>query len=235
MIRRISSANSLWGAPRIAGELRKIGIDLAKSTVERYMIRHRKPPSPTWQAFLKNHIKEIVAIDFFIVPTVQNQILFVFLVLTHERRRVLHFNVTASPTAEWTAQQVIEAFPWDSPPRYMLRDRDRIYGHWFQRRVDNLGIEQVVIAPRSPWQNPYVERLTGSIRRECLNHVIVLNERHLRKILGSYLRYYHRWRTHQSLEMDCPEHRAVQASDSGTVVEIAEIGGLHHHYERIAA
>ncbi len=231
----MSSANPLWGAPHIVGELSKIGIELRKSTVEKYMVRHRKPPSQTWKSFLKNHVRDIVAVDFFIVPTVKNQILFVFLILAHERRRVLHLNVTTNPTAEWTAQQIVEAFPWDSAPRYLLRDRDRIYGAFFQRRVRNMGIEHVVTAPRSPWQNPFVERLIGTIHRECLDHVVVLNERHLRRILSRYLDYDHRWRVHQSLEMDCPANRDVHSIDRGRVVAIDHIGGLHHHYERVAA
>ena len=215
LIRRITSANPLWGAPRVAGELRKIRIDLAKSTVERYMVRHPRPPSPTWRAFLRNHIEDIVAIDFFIVPTVQNRVLFIFLVLAHERRRILRFNITLNPTAQWTTQQIVEAFPWDEGPRYILRDRDGIYGKHFQRRVKNMGVGQLITAPGSPWQNPYVERMIGSIRRECLDHLIVLNERHLRKILASYFRYDHRWRVHHSLEMDCPEHRPVHLVDRG--------------------
>ena len=235
LIRRMSLANPLWGAPHIVGELSKIGIEVHKSTVAKYMVRHRKPPSQTWKSFLTNHITDIVAVDFFIVPTVRNQVLFVFLVLAHERRRILHFNVTANPTAEWTAQQIVEAFPWDEAPRYLLRDRDSIYGATFKRRISNMGIEQVVTAARSRWQNPFVERLIGSIRRECLDHVIVMNERHLRKILASYFRYYHRWRVHQSLEMDCPERREAQTVDRGRVVEISHLGGLHHHYERVAA
>jgi transposase InsO family protein len=235
LIRRMSSANPLWGAPRIVGELRKIGIDLPKSTVERYMLRHRRPPSATWRAFLKNHIREIVSIDFFIVPTVRNQVLFVFLVLAHHRRRVLHFNVTAHPTAEWTGQQIVETFPWDEAPRFLLQDRDKIYGAQFRRRVGSLGVEEVLIAPRSPWQSPHVERLIGSIRRECLDHTIVWGERHLKRILTDYFDYYHRWRTHLSLEMDCPKSREVHAVDRGFVVEVDEVGGLHHHYERTAA
>ena len=169
----MSVANPLWGAPRIVGELSKIGIVVAKSTVEKYMIRSRKPPSPTWRAFLKNHIGSIVAIDFFVVPTVRNQILFVFLVLAHERRRILHFNVTSNPTAEWTAQQVVEAFPWELSAKYLLRDRDKIYGDAFRKRVRNMGLREVLIAPRSPWQNPFVreddrhdpERVPGSCDR----------------------------------------------------------------------
>ena len=235
LIRKISSANARWGSPRILGELRKLGIEVAKSTVEKYRIRHRNPPSPTWKAFLKNHLSELVSIDFFTVPTVGFKVLFVLLVLAHDRRRVVHFNVTENPTAHWTAQQIIEAFPWDSAPRYLLRDRDAIFGNPFQRRVDSMGIEQVLTAPRSPWQNPCVERVIGSIRRDCLDHVIVFSERHLRRTLKAYFDYYHRWRTHLSLEMDCPDPRPVHAPDQGTVHAFPEVGGLHYHYERLAA
>ena len=199
------------------------------------MVRHKKPPSQTWKNFLANHINDIAAIDFFIVPTVRNQVLFVFLVLAHERRRVIHFNITTNPTAEWTEQQVVNAFPWNEVLRYILRDRDGIYGDAFKHRVSGMGIEQVITAPRSPWQNPYAERLIGSIRRECLDHVIVMNEGHLRRILTGYLSYYHRWRTHQSLGMDCPERREVHTFGRGRVVEIGHLGGLHHHYEPAAA
>jgi transposase InsO family protein len=231
----MSSANPFWGAPRILGELSKIGIVVAKSTVEEYMVRRRKPPSPTWRAFLENHVTEIVAIDFFIVPTVRHRILYVFLVLAHDRHRVLHFNVPSNPTAEWTAQQILEAFPWERSAKYLLRDRDKIYGETFQKRAHNMGFDEVLTAPRSPWQNPYVERLIGSIRRECLDHVIVLNERHLRRVVSKYLDYYHRSRTHLSLGMDCPEHRTIHEADRGRVIEIPDVGGLHHHCERRAA
>jgi len=235
LIRRMSTANSTWGSPRILGELHKIGIDVAKSTVEKYMVRHRKPPSPTWMTLLRNHMSEMISIDFFVVPTVMFEILFVFLILSHDRRRVLHFNVTHNPSAQWTAQQIVEAFPWGNVPRYLLRDRDSIYGAHFRRRVKGMGIEEVLIAPRSPWQNPYCERLVGSIRRECTDHIIVLNERHLRRTLSSFFRYYHGFRTHLSFEMDAPSHRPVQTQDCGDVVEISELGGLHRHYERRAA
>lgn len=235
MIRRMSSANPTWGAPRIVGELTKIGIKVAKSTVEKYMIRRRKPPSPTWRAFLKNHVTDLVSLDFFVVPTATFRVLFVFLVLAHDRRRVLHVNVTEHPSAQWTAQQVVEAFPWNTAPRYLLRDRDGVYGQAFRDRVKGMGIKEVMIAPRSPWQSPYVERLIGSIRRECLDHVIVLNENHLRRVMGSYFQYYHQWRTHLSLDMDCPVPRAVHGPEHGNVIEVPEVGGLHHHYERKAA
>jgi len=235
LIRQMSRANPAWGSPRIVGELRKLGIEVAKSTVEKYMVRQRKPPSPTWRAFLANHIKDLVSIDFFTVSTVRFQILFVFFLLAHDRRRVLHFNITAHPTAEWTAQQVIEAFPWHTAPRFLLRDRDRIYGAGFRKRVAPLGIAEVVTAVRSPWQSPYVERLIGSIRRECLDNVVVLGERHLRRVLSNYLDHYHRWRCHRSLDMDCPESRPVQPPEFGEVVEIVEADGLYRHYERRAA
>jgi putative transposase len=235
LIRKISGANPLWGTPRIIGELGKLGIDVAKSTVDKYRVRSRKPSSPTWKAFLKNHVTDLVSIDFFIVPTIRFKLLFVLIVLSHARRTVIHFNVTENPTAQWTAQQIIEAFPWDSAPKYLLRDRDAIYRSAFQQRVHGMGIEQVLSAPRSPWQNPFVERLIGTLRRDCLDHVIVLNDRHLRRIVARYVDYYHDWRTHLSLSMDAPNPRAVHRPDRGRVVEIAELGGLHHHYERIAA
>jgi transposase InsO family protein len=231
----MSSANPLWGSPRIVGELRKIGIDVARSTVDRYRVRPTKPPSQSWKTFLKNHLAETASIDFFVVPTVRFEILFVFLALAHDRRRVLHFNVTAGPSAQWTAQQVVEAFPWDEPPRFLLRDRDRIYGGVFRGRVENMGLEEVVTACRCPWQNPYVERLIGSIRRECLDHVIVLGEDHLRGVLRLYLEYYHRSRTHLPLAMDAPDGRSVQPPDFGEVIQLPEVGGLHHRYERRAA
>ena len=181
------------------------------------------------------NIKELVSIDFFTVPTASFGVLFVFLVLAHDRTRVLHFNATEHPTAKWTAQQIVEAFPWDTAPRYLLRDRDGVYGHDFRRRVAGLGTTEVLTAPRAPWQNPYVERLIGSIRRECLDHVIVLNEAHLRRVLASYLRYYHRSRTHLSLGKDAPASRPVQAPAMGRIVELPQVGGLHHRYERRAA
>jgi transposase InsO family protein len=225
----------MWGSPRIVGELRKLGIDVAKSTVEKYRVPPQKPPSPTWKTFLKNHVQDLVSMDFFVVPTVTHKVLFVLLILAHERRRLIHFNITEHPTAEWTAQQVIDAFPWDEAPRYLLRDRDRIYSASFRQRVRHRGIEHVVIAPRSPWQNPYVERLIGSIRRECLDHVVVLHEQHLRRLLTEYFHYYHLWRTHRALDMDCPLPRAVQRLGDGSIREVPEVGGLHHHYERRAA
>ena len=222
-------ANPTWGSPRIVGELQKLGIEVAKSTVEKYRPRLRKPSSPTWKTFLKNHRRDVVARDFFTVPTVTFRVLFVLVILAHERCRVMHFNVTEHPTAQWTAQQVVEACPWDKAPRYLLRDRDRIYGTGFRQRVRTMGIKEVVIAPRSPWQHPYVERLIGSIRRACLDHVVVFHERHLTRILAHCFAYYHEWRTHLSLAMDCPEPRPVHGLDRGKVIAVPEVGGLHHH------
>lgn len=235
LIRKISIANATWGAPRIRNELAKIGISVSRSTVAKYMVRHRKPASPTWRAFLDNHVKDLISLDFFVVPTATFRVLFVLLILAHDRRRILHFNVTSSPSADWTAQQVVQAFPGDNVPRYLLRDRDCIYGKYFRHRVRNLGIKEVLTAVRSPWQNPYVERLIGPIRRECLDHVIVLNEQHLRRVLRSYLEYYHRSRCHLSLEGDAPEPRAVQGPELGRVIELPEVRGLHHRYVREAA
>jgi putative transposase len=217
------------------GELRKLDITMAKSTVEKYRPRDRKPPSPTWKAFLANHVKDIMACDFFTVPTATCRVLFVFIILAHERRRIVHVNVTEHPTTQWTAQQIVEAFPWDTAPRYLLRDRDSIYGVAFQSRVKNMAIEEVKIAPQSPWQNPYCERLIGSIRQDALDHVIVLNEKHLRRVLHSYVEDYHTWRTHLSLEMNAPESRAVQPPELGSIRKRPEVGGLHHHYDRQAA
>jgi len=235
LIRRMSRENPGWGAPRIHGELLKLSIDIGETSVSKYLVRSRKPPSQTWRTFLENHLQSLVSVDFFIVPTVRFQILYVFLVLAHERRRIVHFAVTAHPTAEWTAHQLREAFPWDSAPRYLLRDRDRIFGHEFVEQVKVMGIEQVLSAPRSPWQRAHIERLIGSIRRECLDHMIVFNEHSLRRHLRAYADYYHGTRTHLALQKDCPEPRAVQPPDAGPIVSIAEVGGLHHRYERRAA
>ncbi|MGH9631971.1 MAG: integrase core domain-containing protein [Bryobacteraceae bacterium] len=235
LIRRMSKENPGWGAPRIHGELLKLGIDIGETSVSKYLVRNRKPPSQTWRTFLENHIQSLVSVDFFTVPTIRFQILFVFLVLAHERRRIVHFAVTAHPTAEWTAHQLREAFPWDSAPRYLLRDRDRIFGHHFVEQLKAMGIKQVLSAPRSPWQRAYIERVIGTIRRECLDHVIIFNEESLRRHLGSFIGYYHRTRTHLALHKDTPEPRSVQPPEAGRIVSVAQVGGLHHRYERRAA
>jgi transposase InsO family protein len=200
LIRRMSRGNATWGAPRIHSELALLGYTVAESTVAKYMYRHRKPPSQTWRTFLENHVPDIAAIDFFVVPTVRFQLLYCLIVLRHDRRRIVHFNVAVHPTARWTGQQIVEAFPYDETPRFMIRDRDGIYGHDFRERVKHMGIEEVIIAYRSPWQSPCVERLIGSIRRECLNHVIVFSEAHLRRILASYFAYYNFARVHLTLD-----------------------------------
>ena len=235
LIRRMCRENPTWGAPRIHGELLKLGINISETSVSKYMVRSRKPPSQTWRTFLENHLTQLVSIDFFTVPTLRFQVLYVFLVLAHDRRRILHFNVTAHPTAEWTAQQLREAFPFDQLPRYLPRDRDAIFGKDFRELVRDMGIREVLSTPRSPWQRAYVERVIGSIRRECLDHVIVFHESSLRRILNSYFDYYHRSRTHLSLGKDSPEPRSIQPPARGPVVAVPQVGGLHHRYQRRAA
>jgi putative transposase len=235
LIRRISTANPGWGAPRIHGELGKLGIKVSETTVAKYMVQHRHPPSQTWRTFLSNHVKELVSADFFVVPTATFRLLFVFVILSHDRRRPVHFAVTSHPTAEWTAQQLLQAFPWDTAPRFLLRDRDGNYGKVFRETALGIGIKEVLCAPRSPWQNAYAERLIGSIRRECLDHVIVFHEPGLRRVLRSYFEYYTHSRTHLSLAKDAPIPRSIQPPELGRVVDLSEVGGLHHRYERRAA
>ena len=231
----MSSSNVLWGAPRLHGELLKLGIEVSQATVSKYMVKRRKPPSQPWRSFLENHVKQLVSVDFFVVPTLSFRILYVFLVLAHERRRVVHFKVTEHRTAEWTAAQLMQAFPWDTAPRYLLRDRDRIYGNAFRTQAANMAITEVLTAPQSPWQSPYVERLIGSIRRECLDHVVVVNESSLRRQIASYVDYYHAARCHLSLGKDSPDGRAVEPPELGQIVAVPMVGGLHHRYERRAA
>jgi transposase InsO family protein len=235
LVVKIAAANPLWGAPRIHGELVKLGVAVSERTVSRLVKRPRRPPSQTWRTFLTNHVASLGSVDFFTVPTITGRILFVFVVLLHHRRRIVHFNVTEHPTAAWTAQQLVEAFPDDTAPRWVLRDRDAIYGDAFRRRIAGMGIDEVISSPASPWQNPYAERVIGSIRRECLDHVIVLGERHLRRILTAYAAYYHGTRTHLSLAKDAPTPRRVQDVTEGDVIAFPEVGGLHHRYERRAA
>jgi putative transposase len=235
LVDQMTEANPLWGAPRIHGELGKLGIVVSERTVSRLLRRRRRPRSQTWRTFLTNHLASLVSMDFFTVPTLTSRVLFVLVLLTHHRRRIVHLAITEHPSATWTAQQIIEAFPNDSQPRWLLRDRDAIYGDVFRRRVVGMGITEVITSPSSPWQNPYAERLIGSIRRECLDHAIVLGERHLRRLLTAYLAYYHGARTHLALEKDAPTTRRVQTPMEGPVVAFPEVGGLHHRYERRAA
>jgi transposase InsO family protein len=234
LIRRMSKENPTWGAPRIQSELVLLGYEVAESTVSKYMVRDKKPPSQTWRTFLANHEDSLASVDFFTVPTATFRVLYCFVVLCHKRRRIVHVNVTTNPTERWTAQQVAEAFPYETAPRYLIRDRGATYGEWFRHRVRNMGINEVVIAPRSPWQNPFVERVIGSIRRECLDHMIVFNEAHLLRIVAAYLDYYHDSRTHLSLERNAPNPREVEPRSGAKVVAIPQVGGLHHRYTRAA-
>jgi transposase InsO family protein len=236
LIRRMSQENPLWGAPRMRSELLLLGFDVAEATVAKYMTRRgRRPPSQTWRAFLRNHLRTTAACDFFVVPTATFRLLFCFVFLSHDRRRIVHFNVTAHPTAAWTAQQIREAFPGaGTEPRYLVRDRDGAYGDAFQRAVRGIGIREILTAPQSPWQNPYAERVIGSIRRECLDHLIILGERHLRSILSDYVNYYNVSRPHLSLERNAPVPRSVEPPALGPVVAVPQVGGLHHLYTRAA-
>jgi transposase InsO family protein len=234
LIRRMARENATWGAPRIQAELRLLGHEVAESTVAKYLPRGRKPPSPNWRTFLRNHVGVLASIDLFVVPTATFGLLYGLVILCHQRRRVAHFNVTAHPTATWVAQQLREAFPFGQAPRYLIRDRDGVYGEEVVHCLKSLGIEAVVTAPRSPWQNPFVERLIGTLRRELLDHVIVLGERHLMRLLSSFFAYYHEARCHQSLDGNAPEPRAVEPPERGAVVSIPMVGGLHHVYRRAA-
>jgi putative transposase len=235
LIARMSRANPLWGAPRIHGELLKLGLTVSQATVSKYTVRPRRPPSQAWRTFLKNHAPDLIAMDFFTVPTATFRVLFVLVVLSHARRRLVHFNVTEHPTAEWTARQLLEACGLEEAPRYLIRDRDKVYGERFSRQAETLDIREAVIAPRSPWQNAYAERVIGSIRRECLDHVVVIGERHLQGILSKYVNYYNGTRTHLSLAKDAPRSRRVQPPSEGRVVKVPRVGGLHHEYLRRAA
>jgi putative transposase len=235
LVRTMAAANPLWGPPRIHGELLKLGIDVAERTVSRLIAKRRPPPSQTWRAFLTNHVQDLVSIDFFTVPTARWRGLFVLVVLAHHRRRVLHFNVTEHPTAAWTAQQIVDTFPDDTAPGLSPPRSRSIFGASFRRRVKGMRIQEVLTAARSPWQNPFAERLIGSIRRECLDHVLILSEHHLRQLLTRYFAYYHHTRTHLSFAKDAPDGRPVEPPARGEVVSTREVGGLHHRYFRRAA
>lgn len=234
LIKKMALANPSWGAPRIHGELLRLGFEISERTVSSLM--PKRPPgkkqSQNWRTFLNNHTNTC-SLDFFTVPTATFKILYVLVILSHSHRKVVHFNVTSNPTAQWTAQQVVEAFPEETVPKYLMRDRDATYGTFFRNRVKNMGIQEVVSAPRSPWQNPFVERLIGSIRREYLDKVVVLNNTHLKNILSSYFQYYHDDRTHLGLEKNTPNGRAVQPKPTRKckVIALPRCGGLHHRYE----
>jgi transposase InsO family protein len=231
LIRRMSIENPLWGAPRIHGELLKLGFEVAQSTVAKYIVKRRGPPSQGWRTFLRNHVPEVAAMDLFVVPTVGFDLLYAFIIIRLDRRDLVWINVTTNPTAEWIARQLTEAFPWHEAPRYLIRDRDRIYGEVARQRIRAMGIRDKPIAPASPWQNGFAERLIGSIRRECVDHIVVLGEAHLRRILKTYAGYYNKIRTHRSLDKDAPAFRPVQRV--GNIASHAILGGLHHHYVRI--
>ena len=230
LIRDMSIANSLWGASRIHGELLKLGIDVGQTTVAKYMAKHRRPPTQGWKPFLYNHADGIASMDLFVVPTISFRLLYGLLILQHGRRQILWLGVTARPTAEWIARQLTEAYGWTTAAQYMVRDRDAVYGDIFIRRLRAMGIRDRPTAARSPWQNGYAERLIGSIRRECLDNVVVFGERHLRHLLGSYQKYYNDARTHLSLDKDAPVSRAIEAVGSITAKPL--LGGLHHQYVR---
>ena len=232
LIHDMWNMNPTWGRPRIQAELAKLGITVGDSTVARYKPNRRKPPSQKWRTFLDNHVPEIVAVDFFTVPTATFRVLYVLLVMSHDRRRILHFNVSDSKAGAWAARQLLESFPFDTAPRFLIRDNDSIFGGEFSHRVKSLGIEEVRTAIRSSWQNSYCERLIGSIRRECLDHIIVVSEQHLRRVLRSFFDYYHSSRTHQSLANDCPSPRSVEPPEMGKVIAFPKVGGLHHRYCR---
>jgi transposase InsO family protein len=231
LIRRMSIENPLWGAPRIHGELLKLGFEVAQSSVAKYMVKRRGPPSQEWRTFLCNHAPDIAAMDLFVVPTIGFSLLYAFVIVRLDRRDLVWINVTTNPTSDWIARQMTEAFPWDDAPKYLIRDRDRIYGAVVPRRLRAMGIRDKPTAPASPWQNGFAERLIGSIRRECLDHIIVFGEAHLRRTLRSYACYYNDIRTHRSLDKDAPVSRPVQRT--GIISSHAILGGLHHHYARV--
>jgi len=229
LIRRMSIENPLWGAPRIHGELLKLGFEVAQSSVAKYMVKRRGPPSQEWRTFLCNHAPDIAAMDLFVVPTIGFSLLYAFVIVRLDRRDLVWINVTTNPTSDWIARQMTEAFPWDDAPKYLIRDRDRIYGAVVTRRLRAMGIRDKPTAPASRWQNGFAERLIGSIRRECVDHIIVLGETHLRRVLKSYADYYNWIRTHRSLNKNAPVSRPVQRI--GVICSRVILGGLHHRYD----
>ena len=231
LIRQMSIENPLWGAPRIHGELLKLGFEVAQSSVAKYMVKRRGPPSQGWRIFLRNHAPDIAAMDLFVVPTIGFDLLYAFVIVRLDRRDLVWINVTTNPTAEWVARQITEAFPWDDAPQYLIRDRDQIYGRVVTRRLRAMGIRDKPTAPASPWENGFAERLIGSIRRECVDHIIILGEMHLRRVLKSYADYYNLVRTHRSLNKDAPVSRSIQRT--GVIRSRAILGGLHHRYARV--
>jgi transposase InsO family protein len=228
LTRRMNIENPFWGAPRIHGELLKLGFEVAQSSVAKYMVKRHGPPSQRWRTFLRNHAPDIAAMDLFVAPTIGFDVRYAFVIVRLARRELIWINVTRNPTAEWIARQITEAFPWENAPRYLIRDRDRIYGNAVTRQLRAIRIRDEPIAPASPWQNDFAERMIGSIRRECVDHFVVLSEAHLRRILRAYACYYNDIRTHRSLDKDAPVSRPVQRI--GIIKSRAILGGLHHHY-----
>ena len=223
----------MWGVPRIKSELALLGYDVAESTVAKYIVRHPKPPSQSWRTFLKNHASDIIGCDFFTTYSVTFRIYYVFVMLRHSDREIVHFNVTQNPTTAWTLQQVREAFPFDSTPRYLLHDNGSAFSRQFRRTLKNLGIESVRTAYRSPWQNPFIERVQGTLQREALDQLIILNERHLRRVLSVYVEnYYNTVRPHLSINRNAPIPREIDSPSNGRIVSTPILGGLHHSYRR---
>lgn len=234
LIKQMANENPDWGAPRIHGELLKLGFDICESTVQRYMPKKgRRTTGQNWMTFLQNHSKEIISIDFLTVPTINFKLLHVLVVIEHHRRKLIYFNITRNPTSEWTLQQIRNMLFDYIAPKYLIRDRDKKYGNLFSEGINNFGIKQIITAYRSPWQNGYCERVIGTIKRECLDHVIVLNENHLKSILDNYVSYYNKYRPHLGINKDSPEGRAIQSE--GTIYKVPAVNGLHHVYFRKAA
>jgi transposase InsO family protein len=227
----VSTDNPLWGAPRIHGELLKLGFEVAQSSVAKYMVKRCRPLGQGWRTFLRNHGPDIAAMDLFVVPTIGFDLLYAFVIVRLDRRNLVWINVTSNPTSEWLARQITEAFPWDETPCYLIRDRDQAYGVAVTRRLRAMGIRDKPIAPGSPWQNGFAERLIGSIRRECTDHIIAVGEGHLRRVLRFFANYYNESRTHRSLNKDTPVHRVIESF--GAIISRPILGGLHHRYSRI--
>jgi putative transposase len=236
LIQRLARDNPRWGSVRIQGELRKLGFEVSAESVRCYRRSAlRRPPSQSWRIFLRNHAPHIWAADFFTAPTVTFHTLYVFFFITHDRRRIVHLNVTAHPTAEWVWRQLIAATPWGEQPRYLIHDRDRCYGESFIPRAARIGIRTLLTPVQAPKANAIAERLVGTLRRECLDHLIVINERHLRALLAEYVAHYNAARPHRALALDSPDGRPVVRLASGRIVARSVLGGLHHEYEWVAA
>src|ERR1035437_2038189 len=235
LIKQMANENPQWGSPRIHGELQKLGFNICESTVQRYMPKKgKRTTGQNWKTFLKNHSKDIISIDFLTVPTINFKMMYVLVMIEHHRRKLIHFNVTENPNAEWSLQQIRNLlFDFAILPKYLIRDRYMKYGTLLGGKKNRFGIDEIVTAYRSPWQNGYCERVIGSIKRECLDHVIILNENHLRIILAYYFSYYNKYRTHLGLNKDSPEGRPVQSE--GEIYKVPAVNGLHNIYFRQAA